>query len=63
MGHISQKLLKEILIPIDHLQPNFLGVLFQRVESFLVFLVRMNVGVEKEANRLHPLFLSIRSRG
>jgi hypothetical protein len=56
MGHISQELLEEIFIPIDHLQPNFLRVLFQRVESFLVFLVRMDVGIEKISNRLFPIF-------
>ena len=56
MGDILQELLEKIFSPIDHLQPNFLRVLFQRVESFLVFLVRMDIGIEKKSNRLLPFF-------
>ena len=56
MGHIPQELLEEIFIPIDHLQPSFFGVLSQRVESFLVFLVRMNVGIEKKSDNSPPFF-------
>ena len=56
MGHISQKLFEEIFIPVDHFQPNFLGVLSQCVKSFLVFLVRMDVGIEKISDNFFPFF-------
>jgi hypothetical protein len=56
MGDISQKLLKEILIPIDHLQPDFSGVLSQRLKSFLVFLVGMDVGIEEISDNFFPFF-------
>jgi len=56
MGHILQELFEKIFIPIDHHQPDFLGVLFQRVKSFLVFLERMDVGIEKIPDNFFPLF-------
>jgi len=54
MGHILQELLQKIFIPIDHLQPDLLGVLSQCVESFLVFLVRVDVRIEEVSGDLLP---------
>jgi hypothetical protein len=56
MRHTAQKLLEEIFIPVDHFQPNYLGVLSQCVESFLVFLVGMDVGIEEVSGDLLPFF-------
>jgi hypothetical protein len=56
MRHILQELLEEIFVPIDHLQPNFLGVMSQCVKSFLVFLVGMNVGIEEVSGDLLAFF-------
>ena len=55
-GYVFQEFLKEIFIPVDHHQPDFLGVLSQRVKPFLVFLIRMNVGIEKISDNFLPFF-------
>ena len=54
MGDILQELLEKIFVPIDHLQPDFIGVLFQCVESFLVLLVRVDVRIEKISDDFFP---------
>lgn len=54
MGHIPQELFQEIFIPVDNIESNFLGILLQGVKSFLVFLIRMDVGVEEVSGDFLP---------
>jgi hypothetical protein len=56
-GHAFQKLLEKIFISVDHLQTAALRVFLQRVQSFLIFLVGVDVRIEKISDGLVPFFL------
>jgi hypothetical protein len=50
--YILQELFKEILIAVYNFEPGAFRVLFQGFQSFLIFLVGMDVGIEKESDGL-----------
>jgi hypothetical protein len=56
LGYVSQKFFKKIFIAIDHFQTRSLRVLLQSLQSLLIFLIRMDVGIEKVSNHFIPSF-------
>ncbi len=52
MGGVFQKVFEEIFIPIDDFQLHLIRILFNRLKPSLVFLIRVDVGIEKIANHL-----------
>ncbi len=52
MRGIFQKVFEEIFIPIDDFQSDLLRILLNRLKPSLVFLIRVDVGIEKIANNV-----------